>query len=118
MRPCFTGFVTRSPLLTLTASAVLLLPWTAIAQPKHYPLESLDGLGLHNVTAEPVTLQGKKGLRLTLWEEARRRLESTTPEARAGSGSSRTARLDRGPCLLERRDRGGDRHPDGARCRP
>jgi hypothetical protein len=82
MRPCFAGFVTRSTLLTLTASTVLLLPWTATAQPKHYALESLDGLGLHNVAAEPVTLQGKKGLRLTLSEEARRRLESMTPEAR------------------------------------
>jgi hypothetical protein len=81
--PRFAGFVTGSTLLTLTASAVLLLPWTAMAQPKHYALESLDGLGLLNVAAEPATLQGKKGLRLTLSEEARRRLESMTPEARA-----------------------------------
>jgi hypothetical protein len=75
--------MTSSTLATLAASAVLLLPWTAMAQPRHYALESLDGLGLHNVAAEPVTLQGRKGLRLTLSEEARRRLESMTAEARA-----------------------------------
>jgi hypothetical protein len=81
--PRFAGFMTSSTLPTLAASAVLLLPWTAMAQPRHYALESLDGLGLHNVAAEPATLQGRKGLRLTLSEEARRRLESMTPEARA-----------------------------------
>lgn len=73
----------RSTLLVVAALTFVLLPWTAIAQPKHYALESLDGLGLHNVAAEPVTLQGRKGLRLALSEEARRRLESMTPEARA-----------------------------------
>lgn len=73
----------RSTLLVVAALTFVLLPWTAIAQPKHYALESLDGLGLHNVAAEPVTLQGRKGLRLTLSEEARRRLGSMTPEARA-----------------------------------
>jgi hypothetical protein len=82
-RPRFAGFLTGSTLLALTASAVLLVPWTATAQPRHYALESPDGLGLLNVTAEPATLHGKKGLRLTLSEEARRRLESMTPEARA-----------------------------------
>jgi hypothetical protein len=84
MRPSrFAGLVTGSTLLILTASAVLLLPLTAVAQPKRYALESLDGLGLHNVAAEPATLQGKKGLRLTLSGEASRRLEGMTPEARA-----------------------------------
>ena len=74
------GFGTRSMLLALAASAVVLAPGTATAQPKHYPLETLAGLGLHNVAAEPATLNGKKGLRLTISEEARRRLESMTPE--------------------------------------
>jgi len=85
--PRFVGFVTGSTLLTLTASALLLLPRTAMAQPKHYALESLDGLALHNVAAEPATLQGKKGLRLTVSDEAVRRLQSRlegmSPEARA-----------------------------------
>jgi hypothetical protein len=70
----------RRPLLALTAGAVLLLAETAIAQPKRYALESLDGIGLHNVAAEPVTFQGKKGLRVTASEDTRRRLERMTPE--------------------------------------
>jgi len=37
------------------------------------PLESTAGLKLHNVQAEPVTLQGKRGLRVTLSAEAKRR---------------------------------------------
>ena len=46
---------------------VLLGRGTASAQtPQSYPLESATGLRLHNVTAEPATLEGKKGLRLTL----------------------------------------------------
>ena len=37
------------------------------------PLESTAGLKLHNVQAEPVTLQGKRGLRVTLSAEAKQR---------------------------------------------
>ena len=44
-----------------------LLAGSASAQtPKSYPLESAAGLRLHNVAAEPATLDGKKGVRLTL----------------------------------------------------
>lgn len=78
--PRLTGFVTHSTLLSLIASAVLLPPRPAMAQARHYALESLEGLALHNVAAEPATLQGKKGLRLTLSEETRRRLERITPD--------------------------------------
>ena len=53
------------------------LPDRAAAQARQYPLESLEGLRLHNVSAEPATLQGKKGLRLRLSEEAARRSEGT-----------------------------------------
>jgi hypothetical protein len=70
-------------LLTVAATTALLLPSSAMAQPKRYALETVDGLALHNVAAEPTTLQGKKGLRLTLSEEGRRRLEAMTPEAQA-----------------------------------
>jgi hypothetical protein len=45
-------------LAALTVTALLLLPAPAVAQVKHYPLESVDGLVLHNVSAEPATLQG------------------------------------------------------------
>ena len=46
---------------------VLLARGSASAQtPQGYPLEAATGLRLYNVTAEPATLEGKKGLRLTL----------------------------------------------------
>ena len=75
--------MTGSTLLALTTTATLLLPGAASAQAKHYPLESVDGLRLHNVAAAPVMLQGKKGLRLTLAEETARRLERMSPSERA-----------------------------------
>jgi hypothetical protein len=74
--------VTRSAVVALTTTASLLLPGVASAQAKHYPLESVDGLRLHNVTAEPVTYQGKRGLRVTIAEEAVRRLQRMAPEER------------------------------------
>jgi len=45
---------------------VLALPSGALAQARSLPLESADGLKLHNVTAVPATLHGKKGVKLTL----------------------------------------------------
>jgi hypothetical protein len=52
--------------LVLVSAAALLLPLTAAGQDKQVPLESVQGLRLHNVTAEPATHQGRKGLRVTL----------------------------------------------------
>ena len=43
-------------------------------------MESTDGLRLHNVAAEPATLRGKKGLRVTISKEAEGRLQGMTPE--------------------------------------
>lgn len=48
-----------------------VLVWSAAAAasaqaPKSYALETAAGLRLHNVSAEPATLAGRKGLRLTL----------------------------------------------------
>ena len=45
-------------------------------------LESPAGLRLHNVTAEPATLDGKRGLRVRFDEALRRRLEAMTPQER------------------------------------
>jgi hypothetical protein len=59
-------------LIAFALSSVVLLSGRAAAQAKHYALESADALVLHNVTVEPVTLQGKKGLRLVGSEEAKR----------------------------------------------
>jgi len=70
-------------LLSLSTIGVLVLPTAPAAQAKSYPLESAAGLRLHNVTAEPVVLQGKKGLRVTHSEEALRRLQSMTPDEQA-----------------------------------
>lgn len=61
----------RAPevLLALTVAATLVPAGTASSQTTHYPFESVRGLRLHNVTAEPATHQGKKGLRVTIAEE-------------------------------------------------
>jgi hypothetical protein len=74
--------MTRSTLLALASAATLLLPGAASAQAKHYLFESIGGLRLHNVTADPATLQGKKGLRVTISEEAMRQLQRMAPEER------------------------------------
>ena len=70
-------------LLSVAISLGLLAQGTAARQPKEYPLESTAGLRLHNVAAQPATLQGKKGLRITMSEEAQRRLQAMSPEEQA-----------------------------------
>ena len=50
----------------------MLVAARAYSQVKQYPLQSTDGLTLHNVAVEPVTLQGRTGLKLTMSEQARR----------------------------------------------
>ena len=73
----------NSALLAVATSAALIAPGTAAGQARHYPLESTDGLRLHNVAAEPAVLQGKKGLRVTMSEETVRRFKDMTPEKQA-----------------------------------
>src|SRR5205809_2576643 len=73
----------RLALLVLTASAAVVLPTTPSAQARRYALESTAGLRLHNVTAEPAMLQGKKGLRVTISEEAQRRYQQMMPQAQS-----------------------------------
>ena len=70
-------------MLLACVTTVVPLP-AAIRQGKQFPLVSADGLRLHNVSAEPATLQGKKGVRLTISADAVRRLASMTPEQQAG----------------------------------
>jgi hypothetical protein len=69
----------RSP-LALTLIALLGLTLSGSAQVRRYPLESAEGLRLHNVSADPVVLDGKKGLRVTLSRDARQRLVNMKPE--------------------------------------
>jgi hypothetical protein len=52
----------RERLIVLALIAVL--PSTAFAQARRFPLESQRGLSLHNATVEPATLAGRKGLRV------------------------------------------------------
>src|SRR3981081_147003 len=67
----------RSTLLILTTIATLLLPRAASAQAKRYPLESVERLRFHHVTAQPAVLQGKQRLTATVSEETLRRIERT-----------------------------------------
>jgi hypothetical protein len=76
----------RRPLRTATpivVATILALSMVVGAQTgKRYALETLDGLRLYNVTAEPATLLGRKALRVTATEAVRRRLTAMTPEER------------------------------------
>jgi hypothetical protein len=75
-----TAWATR---LALAATAALLLPAAASSQARRYPLESADGLRLHNVKAEPVTHEGKRGVRVTISDDAMRRIRQLPPEEQA-----------------------------------
>jgi hypothetical protein len=62
--------------MTRAATTLAILVFTAIAWPgssanetRQYPLASAQGLSLHGVSAAPATLDGRKGLRLTLTEQ-------------------------------------------------
>ena len=74
--------MTRLAPVVLITSAALLRPAASDAQIKQYPLESAGGLRLHNVVAAPATLDGKKGLRLTLTEETAHLIDDMTPAQR------------------------------------
>jgi hypothetical protein len=57
-------------LTVVTVAVVLSIAGRASAQARPYPLESIDGLILHNVVAEPAALQGKKGVRISQMGDA------------------------------------------------
>jgi hypothetical protein len=70
----------RSTSRVLTIMLTLVGPWGVAAQVIHYPLETADGLRLHNVAVEPAVLDGKKGLRVTLSDETQRRFNVMTED--------------------------------------
>ena len=76
-----------STLLAVAASAAVsrsdTAPDVAARQAKNLSLETAAGLRLVNVSADPVVHDGKKGLRVTVSEEALRRVKSMTPEEQA-----------------------------------
>ena len=55
------------------AMVLLWLPAGVSAQVRQFALENADGLTLINATAAPVTLEGRKGLRVVASDEALRR---------------------------------------------
>lgn len=69
----------RFALMAMTA----LLPNTLSSQARNYPLESVTGLRLNNVAAEAATLDGKKGVRVTISPDVERQAATMTPEQRA-----------------------------------
>jgi hypothetical protein len=68
--------MTRSALLVLATTLTLLLPAGASAQVRKLPLTTTDGLTLIKAKAEPATLLGKTGLRVTVSDDA---LRQSTP---------------------------------------
>jgi hypothetical protein len=73
--------MTRATSHVLAIALTLLGPYGAAAQVTHYPLETADGLHLHNVAVEPAVLAGKRGLRVTLSDETLQRFSGMTSEA-------------------------------------
>ena len=69
--------------IAMIAMTALLLPHTLSSQARQYPLESVTGLRLNNVAAEAATLDGKKGVRVTVSPDVERQAASMTPEQRA-----------------------------------
>lgn len=72
--------MTRPISRVLAITLTLLAPWRAAAQVTHFPLDTADGLRLHNVAVEPAVLDGKKGLRVTLSNETLRRFQGMTDD--------------------------------------
>jgi hypothetical protein len=66
-----------------STTATLFFSGGAHAQEKTMALETAAGLRMHNVSAEGVTHEGKKGLRVTESPEAVAQLRSLTPEQQA-----------------------------------
>lgn len=68
------------PMVALAALGVLSTIAGAQGPAKTFPLETAGGLTLINAIAEPVTHEGKKGLRITMSEEGLRKMQATAGE--------------------------------------
>ena len=64
----------------LAAALMLSVAAAAWAQGGSYPLDTIKGLTFVNATAEPVTHEGKRALRVTLSEEAQRNMRPDSGE--------------------------------------
>lgn len=81
-RPSSTRIMAVALIASAVAAAGLATVHGAQAPGRHFALESPAGLRLHNVTAVARTLNGKRGVRVTLDEAVQRRLEAMTPQQR------------------------------------
>jgi hypothetical protein len=85
-----------SPLAALAVSTFILLSVaTRAADAQRWELASTAGLELHNVSAEPATLDGKRGIRVTISSEAQAiyaRQQAAPPPPPAAAGAA--ARTD------------------------
>ena len=72
--------MTSFRLATLATTMMLSLGAAASAQVKSHPLETVSGLTLINATAEPVTHEGRKGVRITVSEEGLRKMQPGSGE--------------------------------------
>ena len=72
--------MTESRFLVLAATVILSIPAGASGQVKSYALDTATGLTLINAKVEPVTHDGKKGIRVTMSEEGVRTAQPATGE--------------------------------------
>lgn len=72
----------RSLTCVLTIGAALAAPSVGLGQVKRFPLESPQGLRLHNVSVHSATLEGKKGVRVVVSQDALERMSRMTPDER------------------------------------
>lgn len=70
--------------MACAAAAMVILSSLVWAQPQRqlFPLVDATGLRLHNVSVVPATLAGKQGVRMTMAETTRQRIQAMTPEER------------------------------------
>lgn len=73
----------KAPRCIVLALAAALVPGLSAGQGRQLALETVDGLRLHNVAAEPATHEGRKGLRVTISKEAEARVAAMTQEQAA-----------------------------------
>ncbi len=73
------------PKTGLLCVAVAVGACSLAGQTRSYPLDSTEGLSLSYVSAEAATLDGQRGLRVTIAPEAERRMASMTPQQAAAN---------------------------------
>jgi hypothetical protein len=66
----------------VAGACACVIPALPMAQVHRSPLTSVAGLRLHNVTAVPAVLLGKTGLKVTMADDVRQRLQAMTPDGR------------------------------------